>query len=178
MVRPSNCPPWAKGEHSGRCCKEFSPCSLSNIVSEKGYFVLTDYSRFEGSRKANVEAHGGASLEEIVVPVITLSLKNSDGVEIKLINPDHIYIDRKKGINVEMYVSYIKNKNNVRILIDDNMYLAVAKDGKHYTVAMSDIKRAKTYTGEVYDGDDLIGMITLNVKNKLGGDNADFDDLF
>lgn len=167
-----------KGEHSGRCCKEFSPCSLSNIVSEKGYFVLTDYSRFEGSRKANVEAHGGASLEEIVVPVITLSLKNSDGVEIKLINPDHIYIDRKKGINVEMYVSYIKNKNNVRILIDDNMYLAVAKDGKHYTVAMSDIKRAKTYTGEVYDGDDLIGMITLNVKNKLGGDNADFDDLF
>ena len=40
------------------------------------------------------------------------------------------------------------------------------------------IKRAKTYTGEVYDGDNLIGMITYTVKNKLGGDNADFDDLF
>lgn len=167
-----------KGEHSGRCCKEFSPCSLTNVVLEKGYFVLTDYSRFEGSRKANVEVHGGASLEEIVVPVITLSLKNSDGVEIMVNNPDNIYLDRKKGINIDLYISYTENKNNVRVLIDGKTYLASTQDRKHYTVAMPDIKRAKTYMGEVYDGDNLIGMITFTVKNKLGGDNADFDDLF
>lgn len=171
-------PTETRGEHSGRCCKEFSPCSLTNIISEKGYFVLTDYSRFEGSRKANVEAHGGASLEEIVIPVITLSLKNNDGVEIKLNDENNIYLDRKKGVTIGLYISYIENKNNVRILVENNVYMAVTKDEKHYAITMPDIKRAKTYNGEVYDGDNLIGMIKFTVKNKLAGENSDFDDLF
>lgn len=28
------------GEHSGRCCKVFNGCDLTNCVEEKGYFVL------------------------------------------------------------------------------------------------------------------------------------------
>ena len=171
-------PTETKGEHSGRCCKEFSPCSLNNIISEKGYFILTDYSRFVGSRKANVEVHGGASLEEIVIPVITLSLKNSDGVEIKLKDENNIYLDRKKGVSISLYISYIENKNNVRIIVENNVYIAVAKGEKHYLITMSDIKRAKVYSGEIYDGDNLIGMVKFTVKNKLAGENSDFDDLF
>ena len=149
------------GVHSGRCCPKNEIDSKPNFaIDEGGFWVLANYDRFQGSRRANVEVHGGASLEEIVVPVITLSLKNSDGVEIKLNNPDNIYLDRKKGIGIDLYISYTENKNNVRVLIDGNTYLASTQDGKHYTVAMPDIKRAKTYTGEVYDGDNLIGMIT------------------
>ena len=43
--------------------------------TKNGYTILADYGRFKGSRKANVEVHGGASLEEVLVPVITLKLK-------------------------------------------------------------------------------------------------------
>ena len=64
-----------KGEHSGRCCKLFEPYDLPFAAEENGYLVLADYGRFKGSRAANVEVHGGASLEEVVVPVIELTLK-------------------------------------------------------------------------------------------------------
>jgi len=62
-----------KGEHSGRCCKLFEPYDLPFAAEENGYLVLADYGRFKGSRAANVEVHGGASLEEVVVPIIELT---------------------------------------------------------------------------------------------------------
>ena len=74
-----------KGEHSGRCCKEFPDADLPNAIRENGYFVLSDYGRFKNSRAANVEVHGGATLEEVVVPVIRLSLRKQDDVVIKLV---------------------------------------------------------------------------------------------
>ena len=79
-----------KGEHSGRCCKEFPDADLPNAIRENGYFVLSDYGRFKNSRAANVEVHGGATLEEVVVPVIRLSLRKQDDVVIKLLNADAI----------------------------------------------------------------------------------------
>ena len=75
-----------KGEHSGRCCKYFDGCDIENAIAENGYIILTDYGRFKGSRAANVEAHGGASLEETVIPLITLSLRNSTDVSVKVLS--------------------------------------------------------------------------------------------
>ena len=55
-----------KPEASGRCCKVPEPYDLPLpfATAEDGYLVLADYGRFKGSRRANVEVHGGASLEE------------------------------------------------------------------------------------------------------------------
>lgn len=64
------------GEHSGRCCP------INNIdekpdctIEENGYWCLANYDRFSGGRLASVEVHGGATLEEILVPIIEFSLK-------------------------------------------------------------------------------------------------------
>ncbi|MBR6012948.1 MAG: hypothetical protein IK062_04090 [Selenomonadaceae bacterium] len=43
---------------------------------------MADYDRFAGGRLASVEVHGGATLEEILIPVIEFSLKNIEN-EIK-----------------------------------------------------------------------------------------------
>ena len=59
-----------QGEHSGRCCKSFEGYDLEYATEENGYVVLADYGRFKGSRAANVEVHGGAALEEVLVPII------------------------------------------------------------------------------------------------------------
>lgn len=75
-----------QGEHSGRCCKKFDGCDLENVEEENGYIILKDYGRFKGGRKANVEVHGGASLEEIIVPVITLTLKSQAEILIIVTN--------------------------------------------------------------------------------------------
>lgn len=63
-----------KGKHSGRCCRcEQSP-NLDQAAYENGWAVLANYERFKGGNKAQVEVHGGASLEEVVVPIVTLTL--------------------------------------------------------------------------------------------------------
>ena len=43
---------------------------------------------------------------------------------------------------------------------------------------MTDIKRAKDYTVDVYDSEDMIGTIKFTVKCKAATVNDDFDSLF
>ena len=133
-----------KGEHSGRCCKAYDEDNREYVVEENGYFVRTDYERYAGSRAANVEVHGGATLEEIVVPVITLSLKRNADVDIRLLNAEKITADRHDGTYIEVYISYVEQKENVTIMIEGNKYKAIAKDGKHFAVWLSDIKRQRS----------------------------------
>jgi hypothetical protein len=166
------------GEHSGRCCKVFDGCDLKNCVEEKGYFVLTDYGRFKGSRAANVEVHGGASLEEVLVPIITLKLKKQDAVDIRVLNSDNIQADRKKGTTVQIYISDVDNPKNISIVIGNTKYKAVGDDSTHYTVLLEDIKRSKTCKADIYDGDNLLGNIEFKIKGKSGNVDSGFDSEF
>lgn len=167
-----------KGEHSGRCCKAYDEDNRECVVEENGYFVRTDYERYAGSRAANVEVHGGATLEEIVVPVITLSLKRNADVDIRLLNSEKITADRHDGTYVEFYISYVEQKENVTIVVDGTRYKTIAKDGKHYAVWLSDIKRQKKCVAELFDGADLIGSINLDIKGRTATVNSEFDDMF
>ena len=63
------------GEHGGRCCKIDERDSKPSCAFESnGYFSLTNYERIQGGRLDGVEMHGGATLEEVFVPVIEISL--------------------------------------------------------------------------------------------------------
>ena len=63
----------SKGQHSGRCCQVEEDPGIPFAAYENGYAVLANYMRFKGSRKADVEVHGGATLEE------TLAQKERSG---------------------------------------------------------------------------------------------------
>lgn len=168
-----------KGEHSGRCCKEFPDADLPYAVKENGYYVLADYGRFKKSRAANVEVHGGASLEEVLVPVITLTLRKQSTLDIRIVNEADIRADRKIGTQIVLYISGIENPNNVSVVIDSERYLAVRNDSTHFTVILSQQRRSKkNVSAAIYDGDDLIGNVTFDIKGKF--DSAEkkvFDDL-
>lgn len=166
------------GEHSGRCCKVFEGCDLTNCVEEKGYYILTDYGRFKGSRAANVEVHGGASLEEVLVPIITLKLKKQTAVDIRVLNGDNIQADRKKGTTVQIYISDVDNPQNISIVIGNTKYKAIGDDSAHYTVLLEDIKRSKTCKADVYDGDNLLGNVEFKIKGKSGNVDSKFDSEF
>ena len=64
------------GEHGGRCCP-------ANDIDEK------NYDRFAGGRLSSVEVHGGATLEETLVPVIEFSLPNAE-IEVKVSSAEKI----------------------------------------------------------------------------------------
>lgn len=166
-----------QGEHSGRCCKYFSDCDLPFAISEedKGYIVLADYGRFKGSRAANVEVHGGASLEEVVVPVITLSLKDSRLI-ISVVEEDNIKADYKTGISVTLYVNKTINEL-LAVSYGNKRYETRKIDNHHFEVEISDIKRAGTYKLGVFLGDDLASHLEIKVSGKSASMNDDFDEL-
>lgn len=166
-----------KGEHSGRCCKAFAGCDAPNKVEENGFIILSDYRRFKKSRAANVEVHGGASLEEIVVPVITFTLKKQANAQIKVIHPDDITADRHNGVTLYVYISDVDFPGEVHIEVDGKPYPGESEDETHYTFQLKDIKRAKTkpYTAEIFDGSDLIGSVSFKVKGKTGTIKNDFN---
>lgn len=171
-----------KGEHSGRCCKSFDGCDVPYKVEDNGFIILSDYGRFRGSRPANVEVHGGASLEEIVVPVITLTLKKQAGVQIVVMRPDDIIADRHDGVTLNLYISDVDLPDNISVVVEDKPYQGKSEDGTHYTFGLKEVKRAKTkpYSADVFDGTDLIGSISFKVKGRAATvkDNLDFGDEF
>lgn len=163
-----------KGEHSGRCCQLFEPYDLPFAAEENGYLVLADYGRFRGSRAANVEVHGGASLEEVVVPIIGLTLKDSN-IAAELVE-DSITVDFRTGTEITLFVN--SPVKNVSVVLSGKRYFAIVLDGNHYKVALPDTKRAGDYPCDVYAGDDLIGKILIRAQGKSGKANDAFEDLF
>jgi hypothetical protein len=167
-----------QGEHSGRCCRAYDEADMEYVIEENGYFVRSDYGRYKGSRSANVEVHGGASLEEIVVPIITLKLKTDALIDIRVINETALFADRHMGTTIELYISVVENQNDISVVIEGNKYKATVKDKTHYIVAATEIKRQKECSAEVFDGNSLIGKIELKIKGRTASVNTDFDDLF
>lgn len=163
-----------KGEHSGRCCKLFEPYDLPFAAEENGYLVLADYGRFKGSRSTNVEVHGGASLEEVVVPIIELTLKDSN-ITVEMVE-EFVAVDFRTGTEITLFFNY--PLNNVSVVLNGKRYSASPLDVNHFKVALPDTKRAGDYTADVYAGDDLIGKILIKAKGKSGKVNDAFDDLF
>ena len=166
-----------KGEHSGRCCKFFDNCNVENKVVENGYIVLTDYGRFRKSRTANVEVHGGASLEEIVVPVITLTLRQHSKTKIEILDKECIKADRHNGVTLTVYISEVEATNNVSIVLDDCRYTGKMTGESYFEFELKNIKRPKKepYKAEVFDADNLIGNKEFSVKGKAAQINAEFD---
>ncbi len=162
------------GEHSGRCCKLFQPYDLPFAAEENGYLVLADYGRFKGSRAANVEVHGGAALEEVVVPVIELSLKDRS-VTVKLVG-ETVTVDFRTGTDIKLF--FDSPVRYVSVDLNGKHYLASQIDANHYSVKLLDIKRAGNYSADVYADGNLIDNIKIKAQGKSGKVNDAFDDLF
>lgn len=138
------------GEHSGRCCPAAEDPNLSFVAYEDGFAVLANYERFKGGRRANVEVHGGASLEEVVVPIITLT-KRPDNIELCFVNPA---IALKPRVTPELVLYSNVSLSKPRLLIDGDFYDGeFVADKKHARFEIPKIKRKGNYSAEVYDGE-------------------------
>ncbi len=154
-----------KGEHSGRCCPKSDVDVQPDFAADAGdFWALANYDRFRGSRKANVEVHGGATLEEICVPIIEITY--SDGkVEIHLMPVDADAVDFGKILEIE--VSFRKkaalklfmtdNLPDVNITVDGRSYTALPLENGFYRIDMPDLRKPGTYSVDVYSGDERIG---------------------
>jgi len=155
-----------KGEHSGRCCpKSGSDFRVPDCVTEANdYWAIANYDRFKGGRAASVEVHGGATLEEVTVPIIDITL----GVEdIKIITPKVEY-SRKKPVRIQITASR-KLADNSFVRVKDEKYALKAVAGGTLLYETGDlccIKRAGKYSVEVFDGNMSIGTVDFEAENR------------
>ena len=145
-----------KGIHSGRCCPCEEDPGISQAVYEDGYAVLANYERFKGSRKANLEVHGGATLEEVVVPVIILSLK-PDNVVYSFINPV-IKFKLGQASTIELYSN--APMQNPRLEVEGTFYTGqFQKDKQHALFTLTEQKKVRDYSATIYEGNANTGVV-------------------
>lgn len=145
-----------KGIHSGRCCKIDEDPNLLQASYEDGYAVLANYERFRGSRAANLEVHGGATLEEVVVPIITL-VRKPDNITYCFVDP---VVKFKMGQDARITLFSNMAMKNPRIQVNGIFYEGIfVGDKKHAEFIMPELKRTNSYEAIVYDGNKNTGVI-------------------
>lgn len=140
------------GEHGGRVCKEIPGMpNIPNAIIENGYCVLADYNVIKGGRVGKVEMHGGATLEEVTVPIIEIS-DLANYVKIKVLD-EVIRVSFKKKAILRFYSS--KKMTNVMVKVNGKSYLAFTEDQLNFTVELSDIKKSGIYKFEVWENTEI-----------------------
>lgn len=139
-----------KGQHSGRCCPAAADPGIPSASFWDGYAILANYDRFKGSRKANVEVHGGASLEEVIVPIITLTKKPTD-IDICFVDPV-IVLKGKEPATITIFANIPLHEP--KLLVNDKVYVGqFCEDSRHAKFEMPELKRTKDWVADFYDGD-------------------------
>lgn len=155
------------GVHSGRCCQISEIDSKPDFaIEENGFWVLANYDRFKGSRKANVEVHGGASLEEVAVPIIEITQKRANIEAFIVESSRSILLGAKEYASINIYVG-IKS-NNISIKMDGAFYDAEATEDDYiYRVELPDHTRKGKYEFSIYNGsDELTSGQWFEIKKK------------
>lgn len=144
------------GEHSGRCCPSKDDPNIPFAAFEDGFSILANYERFRGGRRANVEVHGGASLEEVVVPILALS-KKPENIELCFVDS---VIMLKPRIIPELVLYSSVPMNSPRLLIDGDYYEGeFVSDNRHTKFSIPKLKRKGNYTAEVFDGERKLPIV-------------------
>ena len=169
------------GKHSGRCCpKSEIDVRPDSAADADDFWALANYDRFKGSRKANVEVHGGATLEEVVVPIIEITYLSSS-IEVQLMPIDatatftgtpEIIVSFRKKAAIKIFAT--QKLMDVSIEIDGHTYDAEPIDDHFYVVKeMPEIRRAKNYTVNVYAcGNKIANSLPLVVKKESGSEKS------
>lgn len=153
-----------KGQHSGRCCPKSEIDVQPDYATDAGdFWALANYDRFKGARKANVEVHGGATLEEICVPIIEFTYGDVT-IEIHLMPVDASGVDFADVLEIEvsfrkkaaMKLFMTAEMSDVSVGVDGKRYDAVELSDNFYRVDMPDLKKPGKYSVTVYSGDNVI----------------------
>ena len=154
-----------RGQHSGRCCPADEDPHIPFAYYENGFAVLANYGRFKGSRRADVEAHGGASLEETLVPVITLTAAPKQ--QIIVFVESTVKCSPKDGSSILLYAN--PPLKNPRMVVSGTSYSGFFEGDRHNVrFTMTDLRRKGKYDAEIYDGGRKLATLCFETKRSTG----------
>ena len=177
------------GKHSGRCCPKSDADECPESATENlDFWVLANYDRFKGGRRANIEVHGGASLEEVVVPVIIITLSN-EVIDCHVLGTsiDEVatIIKPLDGPTI-MPVYCSKSSANLYLKIKGKTYQAVRNETNpnEFSVDLSVYHEAWsssfTFDAVAFDGDNELSTFQFKVQrpNRMARNDRDGTDFF
>lgn len=179
MIHESECQ-WkmtSNGQYFGRCCTVNEMDIQSEyIIQENGFWILANYDRLKGNKTTSMEVHGGASLEEIVVPIIEFTNKIQN-IEFIIDTKLPITIGFRKKAQIQLFSKTILENVSVCVKSDsvrgfeEKRYHAEYCDNNIYKIDMPDIKRAGSYQLDVYSHTNLVtSALNFTVKKEIGSE--------
>lgn len=163
------------GEHSGRCCPQSETDERpESATAENGFWVLANYDRFKGGRKASVEVHGGATLEEVLVPVITLSLADT-GITLENLTPT-VWSSYDENPVLEIFCA--SKIDVLKLRVNNITYKATKISDVKYQFVLTEHKLSGSYSAEVLDSDTIIGNVEFDIQKRSGSQNKKAEDDF
>ncbi|MBR3623855.1 MAG: BREX-4 system phosphatase PglZ, partial [Selenomonadaceae bacterium] len=158
-----------KGEHSGRCAPAENDPEIPFATYENGYAVLANYDRFKGGRKADVEVHGGATLEEVLVPIIVLSLR-PEKLEYSFAESEILF---KPGQDAHLVLFCNAPMNKPQLKVGDKYYGgSFTVDKQHAEFYIEGARRKGKYNAEVYEGEVFSGIsLSFEIKKQTQEDD-------
>lgn len=144
------------GTHGGRVSEANEITKkLPNVVIDGELCMLAGYDRFDGSRPAAVETHGGATLEETVVPIIKIT-RNKTVWEFKVMNDERIvkFSFKKEPI----LIIWSKNEiPNLTLKFNNKLYVGTMDaDKKTFRFLLDKPERACDCSAELFVSNNLV----------------------
>jgi hypothetical protein len=157
-----------RGQHSGRCCpSNEADVKYKYATQENGFWVLANYERFKGGQKAVLEVHGGASLEEVVIPLIEVEVATGN---IILINQTPvIQVSYRKKAQVTLFCP--TNLIDATARIGSKLYKLEDIGEQNYKIAFVDITKPGSYSADIFEGDSHIGQIDFVAESETSKSN-------
>lgn len=149
------------GSTGGRFCKYnegIDPIEYATIENDK--YVLANYDRFKSYATPRVETHGGATLEEVLVPIIEFT-RLGDMIAADLVD-QVLKIDFRSRLELKVRLSC--KLTHIFVRIDGKTYESETTSGYLHVVPIEDIKKTGKYIAEIYNGDNIIGQIQFSVE--------------
>ncbi len=171
------------GKHNGRCrliSENVDEEIFPYATEENGWLALADYGRFKGSRAAAAETHGGATLEETLVPIVELTLCDfsKPRVEVELLTLEArcafnsaptVEFFAKRPLNGAAFVT-VETAGAVR------RYPAQTDDGQHFSAVLADVKKKGVYRTRFEADSNVWGPFELKVVQGGFKKNFNVDD--
>ena len=146
----------SNAEHSGRCCPVYDIEDVpACAIKENGYWVLANYDRFKGGRKANIEVHGGATLEEVVVPIIEF-VHEPEEIEIYLLDKKVKFSRRKKNAVIRIFSKTKLDNLSIHVSDFDDEFKGKSVDGQTFKIKLPTLRKTGKYTIDVFYNNNLL----------------------
>lgn len=140
--------------------------SITGLIHERNFFILADYKRFSIQGGPRWEVHGGATLEEVVIPIIELT--KSDHTY-QIVCPTKILkVKPMKKIYLEFSVSPICDREITIFIRDINEeFLCSKKDKEMWMCELPDTIKSGSHTATVRYRSQDIGEFMFSIEKGM-----------